>query len=133
MHRLSRRWDLVDKPKAFCRRVVYNLVVDGLRARSRRPVETLLPIDLDDIDPCSADALSATELRPVLLSALESLNLTQRAVVVLRYFDDRSEADVAELLGIPVGTVKSTAARAIAQLRSHPCLVPLFALSRTST
>jgi DNA-directed RNA polymerase specialized sigma24 family protein len=51
--------------------------------------------------------------------------------VVLRYFDDRSEAQVAELLGVSAGTVKSTASRAVAQLRLQPGLTALFAATKT--
>jgi RNA polymerase sigma-70 factor (sigma-E family) len=49
--------------------------------------------------------------------ALAGLPVGQRAVLMLRYLDDLSEADTARLLGIPVGTVKSRAARALASLR----------------
>ena len=67
------------------------------------------------------------ELRPALFAALDTLTAQQRAIVVLRYFDDRSEADVAKFLGVSTGTVKSTASRAVAQLRSHPALTGIFA------
>jgi RNA polymerase sigma factor (sigma-70 family) len=73
--------------------------------------------------------VAAVELRPALLAALSTLTPQQRAIVVLRYFDDRSENEVAELLGISAGTVKSTASRAVAQLRAQPGLIALFAPS----
>ena len=57
-------------------------------------------------------------MRPALRAALDRLTVHQRTVIVLRYFDDRSEAEVAGLLGISTGTVKSTASRAIAQPRA---------------
>jgi RNA polymerase sigma factor (sigma-70 family) len=57
----------------------------------------------------------------------------QRAIVVLRYFDDRSETEVADLLGVSPGTVKSTASRAVAQLRVQPGLIALFATDTTTT
>ena len=53
-----------------------------------------------------------------LVSALAELPKGQRAVVVLRYFDDRTESETADLLGVSVGTVKSQASRALATLRS---------------
>lgn len=58
-----------------------------------------------------------TDTRLVLVAALRRLPPEQRAVLVLRYFEDLSEADTAATLGIPVGTVKSRASRAVASLR----------------
>jgi RNA polymerase sigma factor (sigma-70 family) len=65
-------------------------------------------------------------LRPALLAALGTLTAQQRSIVVLRYFDDRSEKEVADLLGVSAGTVKSTASRAVAQLRESPEIATLF-------
>lgn len=58
-----------------------------------------------------------------LMVALAQLPRMQRAVVVCRWFEDLSEAQTAELLGIAVGTVKSHAARALAALRTSPHLM----------
>ena len=63
--------------------------------------------------------------------ALGTLSPQQRAIVVLRYFDDRSEGEVAQLLGVSIGTVKSTASRAVARLRKQPGLGALLATSDT--
>jgi RNA polymerase sigma-70 factor (sigma-E family) len=64
----------------------------------------------------------AVELRRDLLIALSALPRGQRAVVVLRYFEDLTEAQTAEALGCSVGTVKSHSARALAALRESPAL-----------
>jgi RNA polymerase sigma-70 factor (sigma-E family) len=127
LQRLAARWSRVDNPKAFCRRVMHNIVIDQTRARARRPHELRLFDSGEKIDPRSADPHHAVEVWPSLRAALDSLTVQQRTVLVLRYFDDRSEADVAGLLGISVGTVKSTASRAIAQLRTFPGLAAIFA------
>ena len=126
LQRLAARWSHVDNPSAFCRKVMHNLVVDQTRARARRPRELQLFEAGERSDPRSADPHESAELWPVLRDALGSLALQQRTVVVLRYFDDRSEAEVARLLGITTGTVKSTASRAIAHLRAHPGLAAVF-------
>lgn len=130
LQRLAARWSRVDNPKAFCRRVMHNIVVDQTRARARRPRELRLFDSGEKVDPRSADPHHSVELWPSLRAALDSLTVQQRTVLVLRYFDDRSEADVARLLGISVGTVKSTSSRAIAQLRSFPGLAAIFATTQ---
>lgn len=62
-------------------------------------------------------AESGVERRLLLLAALGRLTERQRGVLVLRYFDDLSEADIAHALGVSVGTVKSTAHLALRRLR----------------
>lgn len=131
LQRLAARWSRVDNPKAFCRRVMHNIVVDQTRARARRPQELRLFDAGERSDPRSADPHHSVELRPSLRAALDSLTVQQRTVLVLRYFDDRSEAEVARLLGISTGTVKSTASRAVAQLRAFPGLAAVFAATET--
>jgi RNA polymerase sigma-70 factor (sigma-E family) len=126
LQRLAARWSRVGNPKAFCRRVMVNIVIDQTRARARRPRELQLFDWSDRSDPQSADPHAAVELRPSLRAALDSLSVQQRTVVVLRYFDDRSETEVASLVGISVGAVKSTASRALAHLRAHPGLAAIF-------
>jgi RNA polymerase sigma-70 factor (sigma-E family) len=133
LHRLAARWSRVENPRAFSRRVMQNIVIDHARSRRRRPPAVQLLDAHDRGDPRAADTASAVELRPVLLLALRTLTPQQRAVVVLRYFDDRSEVEVAELLGVSTGTVKSTASRAMAHLREQPGIRGLFAPSGTRT
>jgi RNA polymerase sigma factor (sigma-70 family) len=106
---------------------MHNIVIDLARARQRRPRELQLYDNYDGNAPKSGDPASAAELRPTVLAALDTLTVHQRAIVVLRYFEDLSQDEVAELLGISPGTVKSTASRAVAQLRAQPGLVALFA------
>ncbi len=126
LQRLAPRWSRVDNPKAYCRRIMHNIVVDQTRARARRPRELQLFDAGERSDPRSADPQDSAELWPALRAALNRLTVQQRTVIVLRYFDDRSEAEVARLLGISAGTVKSTASRAIAQLRACPGLAATF-------
>jgi len=126
LQRLAAHWSRVDNPKAFCRRVMHNIVVDWSRAAARRPRELRLVESGERIDPRWADGHDAVELWPSLRTALDSLTVQQRTVLVLRYLDDRSEAEVASILGISVGTVKSTSSRAVAHLREFPGLAAIF-------
>jgi RNA polymerase sigma factor (sigma-70 family) len=70
-------------------------------------------------DEAAAQAFSTVDITSELLPALGALAPRQRAVLVLRYFEDLTETQVADLLGCSVGTVKSTAARALERLRQH--------------
>jgi RNA polymerase sigma factor (sigma-70 family) len=82
LHRLFMRWSRVDSPRAFCRRVMHNIVIDRARAQQRRPRELQLRDNYDGKDPRSGDPVSAAELRPTVLAALDTLPVQQRAIVV---------------------------------------------------
>ena len=103
-----------DHPEAYVRRVVVNEIL-GTRRRSwwRRevlapPPDAAAPGDTTDVEVVDRDAMWAAVL---------ALPPRQRAVVVLRYYEDLSEAEIAEVLGCSRGTVKSQASAALANLR----------------
>ncbi len=127
LQRLAARWARVDNPRAFCRKVMNNLVIDQRRSLARRPREEAFGDAHDRQDLRAGDDQQAVELRAPLLRALDTLSPQQRAVVVLRYFDDRSEAEVAALLDVSPGTVKAAASRAMVRLRNHPDLIAVLA------
>ena len=112
--RVARKWPRVRKmqhPGAYARRVMVNLVLDGRHKRARRTLE------LATIAPETAQPAVSLDDRADLIRALRDLSPRQRAVLVLRYFCDLPEAEVATIIGCSVGTVKSSASRALAQLR----------------
>ena len=99
-------------PLAYTRRVLVNLRVDTWR-RHRREVLTDRPPERG-----VPDAAARVADRDQLVRALALLTTRQRRVVVLRHLVGLPEAAVAEALGVSVGTVKSTASRALATLRA---------------
>jgi RNA polymerase sigma-70 factor (sigma-E family) len=115
--RTAARWPAArQSPAGYSRAIVVNLVRDRWRARQRRPAETL-SADLAALPPAS-DAASAVLDRQVLLRACRLLPPRQRAVLVLRFWEDRSVAETAAVLGCTTGTVKSQTHRALARLRA---------------
>lgn len=102
---------------AYTRRVMVNLTTD----RWRRKRYEAVTMDLDDRrgDPTSSRGYDAADDRGSIVAQLARLSPHERAIVVLRYYHDLTEADVAQQLGISVGTVKSTCSRALARLRSR--------------
>jgi DNA-directed RNA polymerase specialized sigma24 family protein len=72
LQRLAARWSRVDHPRAFCRRVMHNIVIDQSRAAARRPRETRLFPASESTDPRSSDPHDAVELRPALFGALDT-------------------------------------------------------------
>lgn len=104
---------------AYVRKIMVNTSLDWRRRRWHGEIPTeRLP---DHAAPGSPDA----DVQQVLLAALRDLPPRQRAVVVLRFFDDLTEAGTAAALGCSVGTVKSQTFKALAALRRHPRLADL--------
>lgn len=112
-------WRRIDAQAAwaYTRRVMVNLATDRWR---RRRYETV-PADIGDWRPdAAADAsFAAADDREFIVRQLAHLTARERAIVVLRYYADLPEAEVAEQVGVSVGTVKSTCSRALARLRSR--------------
>ena len=123
--KVARRWPRVrrmEQPRAYARRILVNLALDGARRRARRRSE--LGVEAWP-SPIAVDPLPGLDTRAELLQALGELPARQRAVLVLRYFNDLTEAQVAEVLGCSPGTVKSSASRGLARLREALQPVPL--------
>ncbi|MGW1784743.1 SigE family RNA polymerase sigma factor [Streptomyces sp. NPDC002143] len=109
------RWHRIDEPEAYVRQVLYRQQISRWRLKwPRREVSVAEPPD----GGAGPDASSAAELRVVMRAALSRLTARQRTVLVLRYFEDLPEAEVAAILGCSVGTVRSTTHRSLARLRS---------------
>jgi RNA polymerase sigma-70 factor (sigma-E family) len=102
--------------EAYARRIMYHAQVSVWRRRKVR--EVLRGEVPETARAVNTDQESGATLRIVLERALRTLSPKQRAVVILRYFEDRTEAESAELLGVSVSTVKSQSARALDRLRA---------------
>jgi RNA polymerase sigma-70 factor (sigma-E family) len=117
LERAYRHWPRICRsgdPERYVRRVLSNASTDRWRRLRRRPE---LPLPGDERGPVAGDHASDVADRDFLLQALGSLAPRQRAVLVLRYFCDLSEAETADVLRCGVGTVKSQASRGLARLR----------------
>jgi RNA polymerase sigma-70 factor (sigma-E family) len=109
-------------PEIYVRRVMVNTWATWRRRRwaAERPSAMLS----DRAAP--GDLAGEVTTRLALSSLLAVLTKRQRAVVVLRLFDDLSEAQVAQILGCAPGTVRATLFQALARLRNHPQLADLI-------
>jgi RNA polymerase sigma-70 factor (sigma-E family) len=117
LERLLRRWRQVESdPEGYLRRILYNLAADGWRRRASWLRKVPL-MHAEWGDEYRADAVAAVDLRDALGRALAQLPPRQRVVLVLRYWEGLSQAETADLLGCPEGTVKSAAARGLLRLR----------------
>jgi RNA polymerase sigma-70 factor (sigma-E family) len=115
--RTARHWSRArEAPEAYVRRALVNLSRDRIRLLFRRPREAPLPPDADSVRTVEPGFDRVTERR-VVLRALAQLPIRQRQVIVLRFFEDLSVEQTAELLGFSTGTVKSYTSRALARLR----------------
>ena len=115
LERLVPRWrSLNGDPEGYVRRTMANLAVDGYRRRAtwQRKLPLLRAGSARPDDP-----MAAVDLRDALVRAVLQLPPRQRAVLVLRYWEQMSEAEAAAELGWPEGTVKSATARGLRRLR----------------
>ena len=101
-------------PEGYVRRILYREQVGWWRRRARRPEIVMAQVP----ELPARDEVVMVEARLALRGALLALPPGKRVVLVLRYLEDLSEAQVADILGCSVGTVRSQTHKAIAQLRS---------------
>jgi RNA polymerase sigma-70 factor (sigma-E family) len=111
--RVMRRWHRVEDPVPYLRRTMVNLHVSRWRRHRARELLTSVVPERPVRDP--AEQVSDQQ---TLMSALRALPPRTRAVIVLRYWVDLSEAETAALLGCSVGSVKSNASRGLSRLRA---------------
>lgn len=113
--RTAARWASVrdGSPEAYVRRTMYHEQVSRWR-RAGVLNETSVADPPERVGPDPGDAV---DLKVVLRAALDRLAPRQRAVLALRFYEDLPEAEIAALLGISVGTVRSTTSRALDRLR----------------
>jgi RNA polymerase sigma factor (sigma-70 family) len=108
------RHKTLEEPAAYLRKVMINLITDAGRRDllfRRRAAELH--------DPITPDIQGSSSDRVALLRSIQRLPIKQRAAVVLRFYEDRSEADIATILNCRPGTVKSLLSRALTSLRSE--------------
>lgn len=111
LFKTAKAWGRIKgEPEAYARRVMYHEQVSWWRRRSSSEV---VAASIPERSYAGEDR----ETRLVLMDALSRLTPKQRAVLVLRFFDDLSESQTAAVLGVGVGTVKSQTRHAIGRLR----------------
>ncbi len=113
LERAAVRWERLDDPEAYVRRVLYTQMVSWWRHRRRRPPEALSDASIE-VAASTADI----ETRLVLQTALARLTPRQRAVLLLRFYEDLTEPQTAQVLGCAVGTVKSQTRYALSRLKA---------------
>ena len=111
--RVSRRWSRIESPHAYAQQAIARAATDRWRHLRLRPKHE--PLIGDHVD--LTDPFGTVELRHTLLAGLRALPARQRAVLVLRYFEQLSEAETAAALGIAPGTVKTHSLRGLERLR----------------
>jgi RNA polymerase sigma-70 factor (sigma-E family) len=117
LERACRRWRRIaatEAPEAYVRRIVINLANDRWRRIGRTRENDLLEAP-DQPDP--RDEYGRLDLRDQLTVLLETLPTRMRTIIVLRYFHDMDDAQIADTLGITTGAVRSQLSRGLAKLR----------------
>ncbi|GHJ40710.1 SigE family RNA polymerase sigma factor [Streptomyces sp. TS71-3] len=116
------RWQHI--PEADVDRYVRRSLVNNnlSRLRKRRIMHLLMPSLPERVHQPDAGHAESIERRAAVSGALATLSGRQRTVLVLRFWEDLTEVEIADLLGCSLGTVKTHVRRALAMLRTHPAL-----------
>lgn len=115
------KWSTIEAPQSYVQAAMLNIFLSWRRRRwTAEEAAECLP------ETATPDAFGPIELRTAVRSALLALSPRERAVVVLRFYTDLSEAETARVLEIAVGTVKRYASDALARLRADPALTCLL-------
>ncbi|WP_328294050.1 SigE family RNA polymerase sigma factor [Kineococcus sp. NBC_00420] len=126
LERTYLHWRRVQEPAAYARTVMARAVTDRWRRLGRRPREVTLDAVLDAVgsdqhghrsSSTGEDAAVRYADQDEAFTALRQLSPRQRAVLVLRYYEDWTEAQIADALNCSTGTVKTQASRGLARLR----------------
>jgi RNA polymerase sigma-70 factor (ECF subfamily) len=115
----------IDDPAKWLTRIAVNTCLDRLRSRSwkfwrsrpRPDAEAVILTMARSGGPSAEDEMFARQIEQRLGEALERLSPKQRAVFTLKHFEDRRLEEIAEIMGLELGTVKAHMARALAKLR----------------
>lgn len=125
------KWDRIEfgDPFWYVRKAIVNEYRSRLRRRPWRERSTGGATELDAVagrhgsdSPAPSDPFAGVDRQRALVTALASLTWRERTTIVLRYLEDLSETETANILDVAVGTVKSTTARALAKLRRSELL-----------
>jgi RNA polymerase sigma-70 factor (sigma-E family) len=120
MVRAQLHWKKVcraDVPERYVKRMMANLYLDWQRGSWWRRV--LLRGEPDEVVPVAVDIAEGAADRDLLWTALAGLPRQQRAALVLRYYEDLPDAEIAEALGCTVGTARGYISRALSTLRTR--------------
>jgi RNA polymerase sigma-70 factor (sigma-E family) len=116
LERTYRHWGRISRqgsePEAYARQILVNAANDRWRRLRRRPESPLAPMDGQ-----LPDAAEQLANRDLVLRALATLPPRQRAAIVLRYFDDLDDTQIAAALGCTPGTVRTHLSRGLARMR----------------
>jgi RNA polymerase sigma-70 factor (sigma-E family) len=126
--RAAVRWARLDDPESYVRRVLYTQGVSWWRVLRRRRGEVLVGAPPDVRPDRGADP----DVRVVLAQALAKLTPKQRTILIVRFYEDRTEGETAALLSIALGTVKTQTRHALSRLRLL-CPELAFLLTERST
>jgi RNA polymerase sigma-70 factor (sigma-E family) len=111
-------WSRMNSPDAYLRRMIMNEHTSWRRRRANRDTVLVPGNTLRDDVGQVADHGDAYAERDAMLTRLATLPPKQRTALVLRYYEDRTDAQIAEVLNCRVGTVRSQISRALATLRA---------------